>query len=110
MSPPASPRVVPSMERAPAGSVECPRMEARPISLAVSTTILAALLATGCGASDTGSTETSHPGKHAAPGDSKVATSSAADEWKTIITGDWTLDPGMEGYVCARQTLEEDLI
>jgi hypothetical protein len=29
-------------------------------------------------------------------------------EWKTLLTGDWTMAPGTEGYVCVRKTLEED--
>jgi Copper type II ascorbate-dependent monooxygenase, C-terminal domain len=43
----------------------------------------------------------------------KAVVSSAADastgEWKTLLTGEWTMPPGTEGYVCARHTIDEDL-
>lgn len=29
--------------------------------------------------------------------------------WETIITGDWEMPPGTEGYVCARKTIDQDL-
>lgn len=29
-------------------------------------------------------------------------------EWKTLLTGDWTMAPGTEGYICVKKTLEED--
>lgn len=31
-----------------------------------------------------------------------------ADEWETLLTGDWTISPGAEDYVCVRYTLSED--
>ena len=31
-------------------------------------------------------------------------------DWKTLLSGDWTMAPGTEGYICVRKTLEEDLI
>lgn len=37
------------------------------------------------------------------------ATGVDADGWKTIITGDWTLQPGTESYTCARLTIDEEL-
>lgn len=30
-------------------------------------------------------------------------------EWKELITGDWTMPPGKEGYVCARKTVDHDM-
>jgi len=30
-------------------------------------------------------------------------------EWKTLLTGDWTMPPGTEGYICVRKTIDEDL-
>lgn len=33
----------------------------------------------------------------------------AISDWKTLLTGDWTMAPGTEGYVCVRKTIEEDL-
>lgn len=30
-------------------------------------------------------------------------------EWRTLISGDWTLPPGTEDYVCVRTTVTEDL-
>src|SRR5690242_18897297 len=30
-------------------------------------------------------------------------------EWKTLLTGDWTMAPGTEGYICVRKTIDEDL-
>jgi hypothetical protein len=30
-------------------------------------------------------------------------------EWKTLLSGDWTMAPGTEGYVCVRKTIDEDL-
>jgi hypothetical protein len=31
-------------------------------------------------------------------------------DWRTLITGDWKMAPGTEGYVCVRKTIEEDMI
>ena len=31
-------------------------------------------------------------------------------EWKTLLSGDRTMDPGKEGYVCVRKTIDEDLV
>ena len=30
-------------------------------------------------------------------------------KWQELITGDWTMPPGEEGYVCARKTVERDM-
>lgn len=30
-------------------------------------------------------------------------------DFSTLITGDWTMDPGQEGYVCVRKTIAEDM-
>jgi len=37
------------------------------------------------------------------------ATPPATGEWKTLLTGDWTMAPGTEGYLCVRKTIDEDL-
>jgi hypothetical protein len=50
-----------------------------------------ACAACGCGGSDDAT----------APGTS--------GEWRTLLTGDWTLPQGDEGYVCVRQTVTEDI-
>jgi hypothetical protein len=34
----------------------------------------------------------------------------AEAEWQPLITGDWALPGGTEGYVCARKTVDEDII
>ena len=31
-------------------------------------------------------------------------------DWETLLTGDWTVPAGTEAYVCARQTLTEDIL
>ncbi len=63
-------------------------------------TLIVAVLATitGCG-----SAEPVVPGHQPQP----PATTS---EWKTLLTGDWTMPSGTEGYVCVRKTMEEDLL
>jgi hypothetical protein len=43
-------------------------------------------------------------------GDVKAADAGAsAAEWQTLITGDWKMPQGTEGYVCVRKTLTEDV-
>jgi hypothetical protein len=37
------------------------------------------------------------------------AASDAGKDWLTLITGDWSLDPGSESYTCVRKTVDEDL-
>jgi hypothetical protein len=37
------------------------------------------------------------------------ADAAGSSEWQTLITGDWTMPPATEGYVCARKTITEDL-
>ena len=41
--------------------------------------------------------------------DAAVAPPPDTVEWQTLLTGDWTMPPGTEGYVCARETTTEDL-
>ncbi|HEX4338803.1 MAG TPA: hypothetical protein VH062_23015 [Polyangiaceae bacterium] len=65
---------------------------------------VSALLAVGCG----GTSGTDTAKKSDTP--KKSADTTQADQWKTIITGDWSLDPGTESYTCVRQTLDEDVI
>jgi hypothetical protein len=31
-------------------------------------------------------------------------------DWQTLISADWTMDLATEGYVCARKTIDEDII
>ena len=47
-------------------------------------------------------------GQSAAPAPSSTPDASS-DGWRTLITGDWSMPAGMEGYVCARLTINEDL-
>ena len=68
---------------------------------------VAACLAAACGASDTGGTARNEsPKKNTPPSE----TGQTTETWKTVITGDWTLDPATESYTCVRTTLQEDLI
>jgi hypothetical protein len=41
-------------------------------------------------------------------GDS-VPIDAAADDWQTLVEGEWSLSPGQEGYFCAYATVERDL-
>ena len=80
--------------------------------------------AAGCGSSDpvdtgnnpqppatTPPTTTTPPPSMPPPGDPPTPpTTPPTSEWKTLLTGDWTMSPGTEGYVCVRKTLEEDLV
>lgn len=47
-------------------------------------------------------------GQPAAPATSN-APDASGDGWRTLITGNWSMAAGTEGYVCARQTIDEDL-
>jgi hypothetical protein len=42
------------------------------------------------------------------PVDPPVTPPPTLSEWKTLLTGDWTMPSGTEGYVCVRKTIEED--
>jgi hypothetical protein len=33
----------------------------------------------------------------------------STSDWKTLLTGEWTMPSGTEGYVCVRKTIDEDL-
>jgi len=33
----------------------------------------------------------------------------STSDWKTLLSGDWTMPAGTEGYVCVRKTIDEDL-
>jgi hypothetical protein len=58
--------------------------------------ITLAMLGMGCGSS-------------ADPGDNGSAQDPGAPPvWKTLISGEWTMRPGTEGYTCVRQTVQED--
>jgi hypothetical protein len=59
-----------------------------------------------CGAPNSRSGATQDAAATPAP---SSAPDSAGDGWRTLITGDWTMPSGTEGYVCARQTIDEDL-
>jgi hypothetical protein len=50
-------------------------------------------------------------GMTAACGDDSPSGEAAIVEapWETLVEGSWSLEPGTEGYVCARKTIEEDL-
>jgi hypothetical protein len=54
-----------------------------------------------CGADDsTGKSSSPHQDAPAVEG---------TDGWKDLLSGDWTMPPGSEGYVCVRKTVDEDL-
>ena len=73
--------------------------------------LLVASLPVACGGSGTtDKPSTSGTAKKAAPKADDEGQVAAADEWQTIITGDWTLDPGTESYTCVRKTVDEDLV
>jgi hypothetical protein len=38
------------------------------------------------------------------------ASTVSGEQWLTLITGDWAMPPGKEGYYCARQTLDHDVL
>jgi copper type II ascorbate-dependent monooxygenase-like protein len=59
-----------------------------------SLTLCAGLALVACGGSD----------KNAPPEGGGTPT-----EWQTLLTGDWTLPPATEDYVCVRQTVTEDI-
>ena len=43
------------------------------------------------------------------PTDPPTTPPPTTSEWRTLLTGDWTMAPGTEGYVCVRKTIDEDL-
>lgn len=43
-------------------------------------------------------------------GQSGETDAAGEDGWIELVAGDWSLPPGTEGYVCARVTLEEDVL
>ncbi|HWW86923.1 MAG TPA: hypothetical protein VNZ26_25180 [Vicinamibacterales bacterium] len=59
-----------------------------------------------CAGSDSKGRATQGPDATPAP---SSAADSASDGWRTLITGEWSMPSGTEGYVCARQTIDEDL-
>ena len=83
-----------------------------------------ALGGAACGTSESGSSappDTNPPLSDAGtdadpPSPPPTPTSDASDAppasdpaWQTLMTGDWTLPPGTEGYTCVRKTIDEDL-
>src|SRR6185503_3325748 len=64
--------------------------------------VLPALLAAAVGCGSSTDESTSPVGAPQDPGD-------PATQWQTLVTADWTMPAGTEGYVCARKTLKEDL-
>jgi Copper type II ascorbate-dependent monooxygenase, C-terminal domain len=51
----------------------------------------------GCGSADEGI------------GNQQPPTTPPLSDWKTLLTGEWTMPSGTEGYVCVRKTIDEDL-
>src|SRR5687768_4153050 len=43
------------------------------------------------------------------PADPPTPPPPATSDWKTLLTGDWTMPSGTEGYLCVRKTIDEDL-
>jgi hypothetical protein len=88
----------------------------------------AALLFAGCGSAENTSTgnpspsattppttpptTTTPPPTTTPPGDPPPPppTTPPTGDWLTLLSGDWTMAPGTEGYICVRKTLEEDLV
>ena len=75
-------------------------MDRRTVSVARTslTCIVLALFAVGCGNSASDQSPAKKP----------PAKQVEADEWETLLTGDWTIAPGAEDYVCVRYTLPKD--
>lgn len=59
-----------------------------------------AIAVLGCGSSADGSGDAVKNGQD--PGDPPSG-------WQTLISGEWTMPAGAEGYVCVRKTVKEDL-
>lgn len=78
------------------------------------------LVGTGCGSSESGSTNPGTGGSGAAAGSTAAggsggtgatggsAGSAGTGDWQTLIQGDWSLAPGSEEYYCVRKTLDQD--
>src|SRR5690242_6480777 len=108
------------------GSVALMKSLAPLRSLVESALILGTFALAGCGSSEPSSTSntpepppttppttTTPPPTMPPPGDPTTMPPPMpppTGEWKTLLTGDWTMQPGMEGYVCVRKTIEEDLV
>lgn len=86
----------------------------------IESTLIAGTLAAiaGCGSAEQGGTGNQTPPPTPPPGATTPPPTDPptmppppppTSEWKTLLTGDWTMPPGMEGYLCARKTVDEDL-
>jgi hypothetical protein len=71
---------------------------------------------TACGSADESSPGTMPPPATPPSGTPPPPTQPPGDppppmtsEWKTLLTGDWTMPAGTEGYLCVRKTIDEDL-
>ena len=42
------------------------------------------------------------------PQSTAPSTTATTEAWTTLLTGDWTRDPGTEGYTCVRKTVDRD--
>jgi hypothetical protein len=62
-----------------------------------------------CSAASSRSGATQDGSATTAPANAPDSASDGSDGWRTLITGSWSMPSGMEGYVCARQTIDEDL-
>jgi hypothetical protein len=63
-------------------------------------------LVVGCGSSDGKDSPAGEGEKTSAPEQTgKIPTG----EWMDLITGDWDMNPGEEGYYCARKTIDQDI-
>jgi hypothetical protein len=70
-------------------------------------TTLVFALAAACGSSDSpGGGADADP---SAPDANPNAPDAGSDDWATLITGNWTMSAGTEGYRCTRLTVTEDL-
>ena len=68
---------------------------------------LAVACLVGCGSSNDPSSGGKTPGDVDKTPDDSTAKNEPG-EWTELISGNWNLDPGEEGYFCARKTIDED--
>jgi hypothetical protein len=75
----------------------------------VVTGLLFALLTTTAACGDDSSTTADAAPADAAPAANDSGTDASADGYRPLVTADWSLQPGEEGYICATKVLTEDV-
>lgn len=63
----------------------------------------------GSGNAGSGASGGSGNGGSGAGGSGATGGQGGGDGWQLLVSGDWSMDPGDEGYVCVRYTLPEDM-